>query len=441
MLGLVLCFLMGLPMAASFVECPNLRMGTPPSSHAEVPTEAEYDKALKALDVESLMIDMKALLTTSMDCWPADFGHYGPFFVRLAWHCSGSYRKIDGRGGCGGGRIRFEPEASWEDNTNLDKARALLYPLKAKYGHALSWGDLFITAGTVALRAMNTPITQLCFGRIDEADGSNSLVLEPSPERPCTIPGQCEEPLGATTHGLIYVNPEGPVNATTGKPVPNPMLSAADVRVTFERMGADDRGTVALIGGGHAFGKTHGACPDGPGDPPKVAYANSAIPWKGLCGTGKGDDTYTSGFEGPWTRNPTTWDNEYFKLLLNEEWVQHTGPGGHTQWKIKNATSGDEKLIMLTADLALLYDEKYKKIVEEFAADEKALGKAFDAAWFRLTTTNGNVWSQEAKCDSGTFPEELRSMDGMLGTDSGSVNQVGIWPCFALLMTLSMFVM
>jgi catalase (peroxidase I) len=316
--------------------CAGLDLGTPHDNAAHsTPTPAAYDAALKALDIEAVKTDLIKLFTESEGCWPADMfaegGNYGPFFIRLAWHCSGSYRKSDGKGGCAGGRQRFEPEASWADNTNLDKARALLAGIKQKYGDGLSWGDLFTLAGTTAARQGGAPIKQWCAGRIDNANGDLSLDLGPSPQQeqkfPCAIPGRCKKPLGTTTIGLIYLNPEGPVakNTTTGvwSPNPDPALSAKDVRDTFERMDHDDRDTVALIGGGHAFGKTHGACAAGAGPSPREVYAKSPrmeddIPWPGLCNTGVGPDTFTSGFEFPWTTNPVKWDNEFFKLLETE---------------------------------------------------------------------------------------------------------------------------
>jgi len=398
-------------------------MGTPPENQAAIPSVAAYNAALKALDIDAVTADLMALFWDSQDWWPADWGHYGPFFVRLAWHCSGTYRTTDGVGGCGGGRQRFEPEASWEDNTNLDKARALLSPIKMKYGDALSWGDLIIAAGTTALRASGAPIKQLCFGRIDEADGKKSLPLGPSAEQekvaPCKVNGMCKGPLGATTVGLIYVNPEGPVMEKGGKPVPDPALSVKEIRRTFALMGHSDRGTVALIGGGHAIGKVHGACPKGAGPSPEEAYNATPMgtPWPGLCGTGKGKDTFTSGFEGPWTTRPLRWDNEFFKVMLENEWEKHIGPGGHWQWRISNATGPLAGLMRLTSDLALLRDEEYLRIVKEFAGDMRAFDDAFDDAWFKLTTVNGNgKWAEEAKCDKGDFAE-LMGMPGMLHSD------------------------
>lgn len=395
---------------------------------ASCPPSTEYDQALKALDLDAVKADIVKVLTDSKDCWPADFGNYGPFFVRLAWHCSGSYRKTDGKGGCGGGRQRFEPERSWDDNTNLDKARALLAPIKEKYGVGLSWGDLFTLAGTTALRSMGTPVKQFCAGRVDSCDGQDSLDLGPSPQQekdaPCPINGKCEKPLGSTTVGLIYLNPEGPIaqNVTTGawSPNPDPKLSARDVRDSFSRMDHDDRDTVALIGGGHAFGKGHGACPKGAGKSPKEVFKNESsgeIPWAGLCGSGKGKDTYTAGFEGPWTTNPLSWDNEFYKKLLTQEWEKFKGPGDKWQWRIKNPSSQDEaKLMRLTSDMSLLEDDKYLAIVKEFAEDMTAFDEAFDAAWTKLITKGGS-WSPERKCDVGVFPEQLLASNGMLHSD------------------------
>lgn len=417
------------PVSHPVTPCDGLYEGTPPSDmDSECPSPTEYDKALKSLDLEAVKADLVKLFIDSKDCWPADFGNYGPFFVRLAWHCSGTYRKTDGKGGCAGGRQRFEPERSWDDNTNLDKARALLTPIKQKYGLGLSWGDLFTLAGTTALRSMGTPVKQFCAGRVDSCDGKDSLDLGPSPQQekdaPCPINGKCQKPLGSTTIGLIYLNPEGPVakNETTGawSPNPNPKLSARDVRDSFSRMDHDDRDTVALIGGGHAFGKGHGACPEGAGKSPLEVYKNESsgeIPWAGLCGSGKGKDAYTAGFEGPWTTKPLIWDNEYYKKLLSQEWEKFKGPGGKWQWRIKNPSSGDEaKLMRLTSDMSLVEDEKYLAIVKEFAEDMKAFDEAFDAAWTKLITKGGS-WSPERKCDSGVFPEQLLASNGMLPHD------------------------
>jgi len=397
----LLSALAALPMAAAGAPCPGMRYGTPPENFARVPELPVYDAALRDLDLAAVMKDLEKLMTTSQDCWPADYGHYGPLFIRLAWHCSGSYRNTDGHGGCAGGRQRFEPERSWADNTNLDKARALLWPIKEKYGDGLSWGDLFTLAGTTAIHTMGGPIKEYCAGRLDSPDGTDSLDLGPSPQQeklaPCAVNGTCKKPLGSTTVGLIYLNPEGPVVKGpdgTWAPDPNPASSALDIRDAFGRMGMNDSETVALIGGGHAFGKTHGACPLGPGKSPLEDGVN---PWQGLCGTGKGADAFTSGFEGPWTTNPTLWDNEFFRVLRASTWEKHIGPGGHWQWRVQSANGALSKVMRLTSDVALLHDEKYAAIVKEYAENIEAFNEAFSAAWFKLTT-DGGMWSKEKKC-------------------------------------------
>jgi len=348
-------------------ECAHVMMGTPEVDSAVAPTQADYAVMVKGLDMTAVKKDMLDLLTKSEACWPADWGNYGPFMVRLAWHCSGTYRNSDSVGGCGGGRQRFEPERSWDDNTNLDKARALVYPLKEKYGDALSWGDLFILAGTTALRDSGMPLTRMCFGREDQVNGSESKPLNVA----CTpLQGNCSEPWGATTVGLIYVNPEGPMG------VPDPVGSVKDIRRTFGTMGHSDRSTVALIGGGHAIGKAHGACDKGPGNAPKEAFEQGTPIYKGACGSGKGADTTTSGFEGAWTTKPLEWDNEFFTELLGNTWEVHIGPGGHNQWQIQGGS--EKKIFRLTSDIALLEDPAYRAIVTEFATDMAAFNTAFE---------------------------------------------------------------
>lgn len=321
--------------------------------------------------------DIKKFLVTSQDFFPADFAdtaggaNYGGLMIRLAWHCSGSFRASDGRGGCDGGRIRFEPELNWDDNANLNNALKLLEPIKEKYGSLLSWGDLIILTGTTAIESMGGPILGFCGGRVDNIDGSDSLVLGPSAEQeelaPCQsigMQGQCQSPLGPTTIGLIYVNPDGPVTAPG-----NPVASGVDIRDSFGRMGFNDTESVALIGGGHAFGKNHGACPTPP---------CGEAPLEGI-----GPNTYTSGFEGAWTTKPTTWTNQYFSNLLNLDWERAVGPGGHEQWS-PNGT--DVPIVMLTADIALSADPEYRPISEEFESDISSLENQFAHAWYRLTS-------------------------------------------------------
>jgi len=361
-----------------------------PKMHPSVPgyeLPRDYEQAVEAVDFHDVQNDLKKLFVDSQSWWPADYGHYGPFFIRLAWHCSGSYRQSDGRGGCEGGRQRFDPERSWDDNTNLDKARSLLWPIKDKYGMGLSWGDLFILAGTTAIGDMGGPVLGFCGGRMDDPDGRASELLGPTQEQeeytPCKVNGQCEPPFGSTTIGLIYLNPEGPMG------VPLPAMSAPEVRDTFARMGMNDNETVALIGGGHAFGKTHGACPDGPGPSPKEDPMN---PWPGNCGSGKGMDAFTSGFEGPWTPNPTTWDNQYFKQLIARNWSVHLGAGGHHQWKTTPSPvapgpqGGKQDVMMLTSDISLLHDPSFLKLVTQWAEDIDSFNDAFAHAWYKLTT-------------------------------------------------------
>jgi len=344
----------------------------------------EYRKALAEVDWSALKTDILQFLTTSQPFWPPDYGNYGPFMVRQAWHCSGSYRTSDGHGGCDGGRQRFDPERSWEDNTNLDKAKTLLMPLKIKYGLGLSWGDLIIFTANVAIESMGGPVFGFCAGRIDDFDGIASELLGPTRDQvdhePCAVNGECGEPFGTTTIGLIYINPEGPMG------VPLPAKSAPQVRDVFSRMSMDDLETVALIGGGHAFGKTHGACPLGPGPDPKKDPRN---PWPGECGSGPtkgiGPNTYTSGFEGPWSTTPTQWGNRYFTELLNNQWEVVVGPGGHHQWK---TTNGPQEIMMLTTDISLLHDPlgQYQQYVKMFATNITNLDEAFSQAWYKLTT-------------------------------------------------------
>lgn len=332
--------------------------------------------------------DLINLFTDSKDFWPADFGNYAPFMIRLSWHCAGSYRNSDGRGGCDGGRIRHIPEFAWPDNANLDKALRLLEPVKEKYGDSLSWGDLIALVGDAAITSMGGPSIGFCGGRIDDDDGSASLKLGPSEEQEsvmfCEVNGQCDAPLGPTTVGLIYVNPAGPLENN------DPASAVADIRRSFGTMGMNDKETVALAGGGHAFGKVHGACETGPGPGPLEQPDN---PYPGTCGEpgsadfGRGNNTYTSGFEGPWTTKPTEWTNDYFTSLLEFNWVEVTGPGGKVQWRPEGLSDEDGGFVrMLTTDIALLKDESYLEIVKEFAANITSLEYYFSEAWYKLVT-------------------------------------------------------
>lgn len=371
-----------------FLESKNGKNGKGKGTEARnwIHDDDAYVAAFKELSLEDVQADIIKLMHSSDPSWPSDNGNYGPLFVRLAWHTSGSYRSSDGRGGCDGGRQRFLPELAWDDNTNLDKARSLLWPIKQKYGLGLSWGDLFILAGTTAVQDMGGPILGFCGGRRDDADGAASTPLGPTSVQekvaPCETNGECTEPLGSTTIGLIYVNPEGPMGE------PDPSRSAPEVRDTFARMAMNDSETVALIGGGHAFGKTHGACPLGAGPNPEEDPSN---PWPGLCGTGNGNDTFTSGFEGYWTTSPDSWSNEYFINLIQYEWTSAKGPGGHYQWSPSAKDGGptppaDAALMMLTSDISLTNDEEYLRLVQTYAKDPAELNKQFAAAWYKLTT-------------------------------------------------------
>lgn len=334
-------------------------------------------------DLTKVKADIETLiLTPQPDVWPADvFGGqatYGPFFIRQAWHCAGSYRTSDGYGGCDGGRQRFNPELSWDDNTNLEKAKTLLWPIKEKYGAGLSWGDLIILTGTTAIEMMGGPVLGFCGGRIDDPNGDASKLLGPTHEQeeqyPCPVNGACPYPFGTTTIGLIYVNPEGPM----GKP--DPMGSAHNVHSTFERMGMNMTETVALIGGGHAFGKTHGACPLGAGPSPKEDPEN---PWPGMCGPlTTPNNVYTSGFEGPWSATPNKWSNGYFKSLVNYKFEKYKGPGNKWQW----GNSSLPGIMMLTSDISLQQDPMFFAIVKDFANNITYLEEQFSAAWYKLVT-------------------------------------------------------
>ena len=353
----------------------------------------DYAKEFKSLDLNAVTKDLHALMTDSQDWWPADFGHYGGLFIRLAWHSAGTYRIADGRGGAGGGQQRFAPLNSWPDNANLDKARRLLWPIKQKYGRTISWADLFVLAGNVALESMGLKTFGFGGGRVDTwepeelywgAEGTWLGDERYSGER------QLQNPLGAVQMGLIYVNPEGP----NGNP--DPIAAARDIRETFSRMAMNDEETVALIAGGHTFGKTHGAGDPsllGP-EPEGARVEDQGLGWKSKHGTGFGADTITGGPEVTWTQTPTKWSNYFFDNLFKYEWELTRSPAGAKQWKAKNAaadipdahdSSKTHVPAMLTTDLSLRFDPAYEKISRRFHQNPDQFADAFARAWFKLT--------------------------------------------------------
>jgi catalase-peroxidase len=356
----------------------------------------DYAKAFSKLDLDAVVKDLRALMTDSQPWWPADFGHYGPLFIRMSWHAAGTYRIHDGRGGAGNGTQRFAPENSWPDNGNLDKARRLLWPVKSKYGDSLSWADLFILTGNVALESMGFKTFGFGGGRADiwepQQDVNWGFESKWLDDQRYHGQRQLARPLAAVQMGLIYVNPEGP----NGKP--DPVASARDVRETFGRMGMNDEETVALVAGGHTFGKAHGAGdPKNVGAEPEAAdVAQQGLGWSNRMGTGHGANTITSGIEGAWKPNPTQWDGGFFAMLFGFEWELTKSPAGAQQWRPKGgaaanliADAHDPKKrhapMMTTADLALRFDPAYEKISRRFAADQGAFEEAFRRAWFKLT--------------------------------------------------------
>ena len=356
----------------------------------------DYAAAFTALDFEGLKADLRALMTDSQDWWPADWGHYGGLFIRMAWHSAGTYRSADGRGGAGHGNQRFAPLNSWPDNTNLDKARRLLWPLKRKYGNAISWADLIILTGNVALESMGFPTLGFGGGRTDiwqpEDDifwGRETTWL--SDERR-TASGELDQPLAAVEMGLIYVNPEGP----NGKP--DPLASGSDVRDTFARMGMTVEETVALVAGGHTFGKCHGAAPDThlAAEPEGAELSQQGLGWANNFESGKGEHTITSGIEGAWKPNPTRWDQGYFEMMFTYEWELTKSPAGAWQWVAKDVKPEhmipDAHVpgrlaapIMTTADLSLRHDPIMAPVARRFHQDQEAFAQAFAKAWFKLT--------------------------------------------------------
>ena len=355
-----------------------------------------YADAFSKLNLDKVKQDINALLTESQDWWPADFGNYGPFFIRMTWHSAGTYRTLDGRGGAGGGQQRFDPLNSWPDNASLDKARRLLWPVKQKYGEALSWSDLMVLAGNVALENMGFKTYGFAGGRADDWE-PDMVYWGPEVEMLASDredkDGQLQRPLGATHMGLIYVNPEGP------KGVPDPLGSAKNIRVAFGRMAMNDEETLALIAGGHTFGKMHGA--HKPADclgaePGAAGIEEQGLGWKNNCGKGHSEDTITSGLEGAWTQTPTRWTSLYLSNLLNFDWKQTRSPAGAIQWiptdeslhKIVPDAHVKGKFnppVMTTADLALKFDPQYRKIAERFLANPEEYRLAFAKAWYKLT--------------------------------------------------------
>jgi len=355
-----------------------------------------YAQAFKTLDLESVKRDIQKALTTSQPWWPADYGNYGPFFVRMAWHGAGTYRTGDGRGGADGADQRFEPLNSWPDNVSLDKARRLLWPIKKKYGRKISWGDLMVLTGTVAMENMGFKTLGFAGGRTDnwEPDlvywGPETKWLDGKRRN---ADGKLDDPLAAVQMGLIYVNPEGPNG------VPDPLASAQNIREAFGRMAMNDEETVALIAGGHTFGKAHGAHKPGKclgADPASASLEQQGLGWANKCGKGNAEDTITSGLEGAWSVNPIAWTTQYFDNLFAYEWIKTKSPAGAIQWMPKDEAVGDlvpdahdsskrHAPMMFTTDLALKFDPAYRKISQRFHDNPKEFELAFAKAWFKLT--------------------------------------------------------
>ena len=391
----------GVPQSNSFWWPEQLDL-TPLRDHdvSSNPYGADFDyiKEFNSLDLEALKADIKATLTDSQDWWPADYGHYGPFFIRMAWHSAGTYRTLDGRGGAGGGQQRFDPLNSWPDNASLDKARRLLWPIKQKYGSKISWADLMVLTGTVAMEDMGFKTLGFAGGRTDDWEpdlvywGAEDKWLASSDGRR-DKDGKLEKPLAAVQMGLIYVNPEGP-NGNH-----DPISAAADIRESFGRMAMNDEEIVALIAGGHTFGKAHGAHkPDEcvGAEPAAGAMEDQGFGWKNKCGKGHSEDTVTSGLEGAWTSLPTKWTHMYLDNLLQFEWVETKSPAGATQWIPTDADAEgmvpDAHIegkthapIMFTTDLSLKRDPEFRKISERFHENPEEFEAAFARAWFKLT--------------------------------------------------------
>ena len=356
-----------------------------------------YAEEFKSLDLDAVIKDLHALMTDSQDWWPADYGHYGPFFVRMAWHSAGTYRIADGRGGAGSGAQRFAPLNSWPDNVSLDKARRLIWPIKQKYGRKLSWADLIVLAGNVAIESMGLKTFGFAGGRADIWEPEEDIYWGPETkwlgDERYKGDRQLDNPLGAVQMGLIYVNPEGP----NGNP--DPLAAARDIRETFARMAMNDEKTVALIAGGHTFGKAHGAADPNKyvgREPEGAPIEEQGLGWKNSFGSGKGVDTISSGLEGAWTTNPVKWDNNYLENLFGHEWVLTKSPAGAQQWTPTDPSaagsvpdahdpSKTHAPVMFTTDLSLRFDPAYEKISRRFFENPQDLADAFSRAWFKLT--------------------------------------------------------
>ncbi len=407
----------------------------------------DYAAEFKSLDLQTLIADLHKLMTDSQPWWPADFGHYGGLFIRLAWHSAGTYRLADGRGGAGGGQQRFAPLNSWPDNANLDKARRLLWPIKQKYGNKISWADLFVLVGNVALESMGFNTFGFAGGRTDQWE-PEELYWGPEGswlgDERYTGERQLRNPLGAVQMGLIYVNPEGPGGN------PDPKASARDIRDTFARMAMDDEETVALIAGGHTFGKTHGA-----GDPSFVGaepegavIEDQGLGWRSRHASGSGADAITSGLEVTWSQTPTKWSNHFFENLFKFEWELTKSPGGAHQWQAKGAVAdipdahdpSKKKLpTMLTSDLALRFDPAYEKISRRFLENPDQFAEAFARAWFKLTHRDMGpiqrylgplvpketlIWQDPVPAGTALSDAEVKTLKDKIATSGLSVSEL-----------------
>ncbi len=393
----------------------------------------DYSAEFATLDLDEVKADIRAILTDSQDWWPADWGHYGPFFIRMAWHSAGTYRVVDGRGGAGGGQLRFDPQNSWPDNANLDKARRLLWPIKQKYGRKLSWADLMVLTGNVSMEHMGFKTFGFAGGRED--DWEPDLVYWGPEEAMLAAErrdgeGRLRGPVGATQMGLIYVNAEGPGG------VPDPVAAATAIRESFGRMAMNDEETLALIAGGHTFGKVHGAASpsDCVGSEPAAApIEDQGLGWKNSCGSGKGADTITSGLEGAWTQTPTRWSMLYLSNLLRNEWVLSESPAGAAQWVAANGAldntvpevqegAGSSTPIMLTTDVAMKRDPAYREIAERFLANPDEFEDAFARAWFKLTHRD---MGPRARYVGSEVPEQVLSWQDPVPAFDGEVVDAG----------------